>query len=288
MPTIGARQIGVVALVVLACLAPPVSSSQQGVRERASFAQSSAGSNPDVIGGRPPGGGFIVDFRRGFDRDTHRLSDWFMDAGWLKADFSPHNVRYDSNGMALAVKRRNGGPTRYVSAEFQYPGFYGYGRYEVVMRTANMAGVVSSFFTHTDGYFGDTHSEVDFEFVGGKPGEVHTNYFWDDHNDPADTPLGFDASKDFHLYAFEWLPNSIVWYADGVEVRRIDAATAPAPIPRTSARVVASVWAATDQAVEWVGEPAGPGASALYRCMSHVPVGRSGPQCSDTFTRQAR
>lgn len=29
--------------------------------------------------------------------------------------------------------------------------------------------------------------------------------------------LGFDASEDFHTYAFEWKEDGITWYVDGKE-----------------------------------------------------------------------
>src|SRR5690606_19938087 len=153
-----------------------------------------------------------------------------------------------SNGMTLSVTRRDGGATPYVSAEFQRTGFYGFGRYEVVMQSAKAQGVVSSFFTHTDDYHGDSHSEVDFELVGSKPHEVHTNDCWDGKRDAVDIDLGLDASAGMHLYAFEWLPDSITWYVDGVEIRRVDATNAVTPIPQSSARVMANIWAANEHA----------------------------------------
>lgn len=287
MPSFEKKRIGIAVLLTAVCAAA-VGLARQDLTGKAAFAQQPAAPEEDGITGQPPEGGFIIDFTRGYDDRTHTLSDWLMEAGWLTADFSPHNVRYDANGMTLSITPRKGGPTPYVSAEFQRPGRYGFGRYEVVMRTGQMQGIVSSFYTHTDEYFGDKHSEIDFEFVGSKPREVHTNYFWDKESDPEDIPLWFDASKGLHLYAFEWLPDSIAWYVDGIEIRRVHAATSSAPIPKASSRVMATIWAATEQAVEWVGVPEGPGASALYRCMSHVPAGGSGPQCSDSFAPPPR
>jgi len=252
------------------------------------FDPSQSANGLPVNTGNPAGGAFYVDLRQGYDNRTQQVSDWFMDAGWLEADFSPHNVRFDDKGMWLHITRRYGGPTPYVSAEFQRRGFYGYGRYEVVMRAAKAPGIVSSFFTHTDEQMGDPHSEVDFEFVGGKTNEVHTNYFWNGVSNAVDIDLWFDASAAPHTYAFEWLPSSIAWFVDGVEVRRVEAATTSAAIPTASSRVMANIWAANKHAVEWVGKPETSGAAALYVCMSHVPVGRSGRHCSDTFAVASR
>ncbi len=254
-----------------------------GLMEMAAFAQLPSRPGIEANTGRPAEGGFYVDLRNGYDGATQQVSDWLMDAGWLIADFSPHNARFDERGMSLHVTRREGGATPYVSAEFQRLGFYGYGRYEVVMRAAKSPGIVSSFFTHTDAALGDPHSEVDFEFVGGEPEQVHTNYFSNGISDALDIPLGFDASLAPHVYAFEWLPTSIAWYVDGVEVRRVEASAAVVPIPTASSRVIANIWAANKHAVEWVGEADTKGASALYVCMSHVPAGLAGRHCSDTF-----
>lgn len=190
--------------------------------------------------------------------------------------------------MTLSVTRRDGGPTPYVSSEFLRYGSHGFGRYEVVMKSGNMPGVVSSFFMHTGEFLGDPHSEIDFEFVGGKPGEVHTNYFWKGQSDALDVALWFDTSEDFHLYAFEWLPDRIVWFVDGVEVRRVESGSARVPIPAAPGRVMANIWAANNGAVEWVGEPVGEGVSAIYKCMSHVPTGQTARQCSDSFTPPSR
>ena len=275
-------------LATSGCVSSPGGPIASSFTERGVFAQSSDGAHGTAIGGNPPDGAFLVDLTIGHDSDTQNISNWTMDAGWLQAEFSPHNVQFDRHGMTLKVTRRNGGPTPYVSAEFERVGFYGYGRYEVVMKSANMPGVVSSFFTHTGEYHGDPHSEIDFEFVGGKPRELHTNYFWDGASDALDIPLGFDASEDFHVYAFEWLPDQITWYVDGQKVRTVESASASVPIPAASGRVMANIWAANNQALEWVGAPVGEGTSAVYRCMSHVPIGETGRQCSDEFEGGAR
>ncbi|MEZ6028297.1 MAG: family 16 glycosylhydrolase [Hyphomonadaceae bacterium] len=254
-----------------------------GLLESAAFAQLAPEQQPDAIGGRPAGDAFFIDLTRGRDEETQTLSDWYMDAGWLEATFSEKNVSFNDLGMTLSVTRNLTGRTPYISAEFQHYGFYGYGRYEVIMKSAAAPGIVSSFFTHTDDFLGDPHSEIDFEFVGNTPREVHTNYFWDGESDAKDIELWFDASQGFHLYAFEWLPDGISWFVDGVEIRRVDADTAEGGIPRATARVLANIWAANRQALEWVGAPGADSAHAVYRCMSHVPMNQAGRQCGDGY-----
>jgi len=229
--------------------------------------------------GRPTDGAFYMDFTRGFDRVIHVLSDWEVKETWLTAAFRRDNVVFDARGMTLTAKRHENGVSSHTSAEFQRAGVFGYGRYETVMRAARGTGVVSTFFTHT----GEPHDEVDFEILGRSTASVHTNFFAAGKNGPVDIALAFDASEGDHIYAFEWLPGRIAWYVDGVLVREVSEKTPGVTIPTTTGRIMASVWVAKGQVTEWVGEPDFTEASATYRCMSHVPAGQTGKQCSDTF-----
>ena len=230
--------------------------------------------------GAPSAGAFYMDFTQGFDRENHVLSDWNINEEWLAAAYKRDNVVFDANGMTLIARRQETAISSYTSAEFQRAGVFGYGRYEVVMRAARGPGVVTTFFTHT----GDPHDEVDFEILGRSTASVHTNFYGAGERNPLETDLAFDAAAAEHLYAFEWMPNRIAWYVDGVLVREVTSATPGARIPTTTSRVMASVWVAKGQVAEWVGEPDFTEASASYRCMSHVPAGQTGRQCSETFT----
>jgi hypothetical protein len=236
------------------------------------------------IGGRPPASAVFVDFPKGFRWENQRLSDFDVANEWGLMTFRDENVQYGSEGARLSVERNRDDPEMpYTMAEIRLPGFYGYGRYEAVMRPSNTPGVLSSFFTHTSGYFGDAHNEIDFEFLGRKPGNVHLNYYNDGADSSASIDLWFEPSGADHLYAFEWMPDSITWYVDGVNVREVLAASAPIPIPDTSSRILANIWAGNGDVAEWVGTPDIESASAVYRCISHLPAGQVGRQCSDTF-----
>jgi MYXO-CTERM domain-containing protein len=117
------------------------------------------------------------------------------------------------------------------SAELYTSAPHGYGRVEARVRFAAGDGVVSSFFLWKDGseVTGTFWNELDFEKVGadcrletnalfGSPGASHTQR----HTSEADLCDGF------HLYAYEWTPEAIVWTLDGVELRRDTGATATA------------------------------------------------------------
>ena len=238
--------------------------------------------------GNTPGAAFIIDFRKGFDPKTQYISHFDIDNDAVLVVLREENVAFNADGMTLTARRSADQADRpYTMGEFQKKGFYGFGRYEAVMRVPKATGVVSAFFTHTSPQFGDPHSEIDFEFVGSRPREAHLNYFVAGKNIPINVELWFDPSEAEHLYAFEWMPDSIVWYVDGKTVREVRADASPIGIPANSSRVIASVLAGARATEEWVGTPDFDSATALFRCISHVPIGQTGKQCSDEFTPPA-
>lgn len=232
--------------------------------------------------GRPAGEAFLEDFTRGYDPDTHALANWDTAFEWMAISFRRGNVAYGPDGLRLTTRISHNDVADYTSSEFQRVGFYGYGRYEVIMKASNAPGVISSFFVYTGDDMGDPHDEIDFELLGRAPGQVHLNYYSNDATSPSDVDLGFDASAAPHLYAFEWSASAIVWYVDGREVRRV-AGGPGVRIPTTTGRIMASVWAANRKVAEWAGTPTVESTTATYRCISHVPIGKTARQCSDTF-----
>jgi hypothetical protein len=117
------------------------------------------------------------------------------------------------------------------SAELYSSAQYGYGRMEARVRFAAGDGVISSFFAWKDGseVEGTFWNELDFEKLGadchletnplyGNPAVVHSQKH----------TLSSDLCGDFHVYAYEWTPEAIVWLVDGVEIRREMGATATA------------------------------------------------------------
>lgn len=117
------------------------------------------------------------------------------------------------------------------SAELYTTSHYHYGRVEARVRFAAGDGVISSFFSWKDGseIKGTFWNELDFEKLGadchletnpiyGNPSAIH----------PKRHTLAFDLCGGFHTYAYDWSAEAIVWYVDGVEIRRETGATAAA------------------------------------------------------------
>src|SRR3546814_20829287 len=62
--------------------------------------------------------------------------------------------------------------------------------------------------------------------------------------------LGFDASADFHTYAFEWRLNSIRWFVDGRQVH--EETGARGTLPSHPGKIFLHAWAGKDLA-GWLG-----------------------------------
>lgn len=271
--------------LTLAALLAGVVASAYGLIQAA--AEAPGAPAPPANTGRPASDGFIVDFVRGYDRATQVRATWDVASDWMAVSYREDNVEFGAAGLTLRARRNKTGVADYTSSEFQRAGFYGYGRFEVVMKASNAPGIVSSFFVYAGEDMGDPHDEIDVELLGRSSRQLHTNFFSNDVTSPVDVDLWFDTSDSEHLYAFEWSPAAIIWYVDGVEVRRVIAAPG-VRIPTTTARVMASVWAGNRRVAEWTGTPSVDRASATYRCMSHVPLGKTGRQCSDSFKPPAK
>jgi beta-glucanase (GH16 family) len=72
-------------------------------------------------------------------------------------------------------------------------------------------------------------NELDFEKIGADCNLVTNAYYGNPavvHNKPH--PLGLDFCGAFHTYAYEWTPDAIAWFVDGVEIRRETGAAATA------------------------------------------------------------
>jgi endo-1,3-1,4-beta-glycanase ExoK len=270
--TVGA--FGLIACLVLGALAMLVTKPEPGAVDTGAASTRLSG-NPD----RDVSGSFVHHFGRSHDA-----------AHWYKSDFmypnSPHPawkanlIHFEQDRMDLEVRREKTGYKTIAGAEYQRRGFFHYGRYEVVMKPAKGSGTVSAMFTHTHGQFGDPHDEIDIEFLGNRPRELHLNYFTDGQAAGSIyVPLGFDATRELHLYAFEWEPDEIRWYVDDRLVY-----TATLAIPQAPGRLMVHLWSGGREQYDWHGRPTfKDGTRASVYCLSFRAQGDDTAQCSSTF-----
>jgi beta-glucanase (GH16 family) len=229
--------------------------------------------------GQAQGPGFRDDLDA-WDRSRWLKShDWAN--GWEKiiVGWRGENVRFQDGRMQLHLTDNDAAGRPYASGEYQTHAFFGYGRFEVRLKSVAAPGVVTGFFTYTGPTFGKPHDEIDFEFLGKSPRQVQINYFTDGVGQHStDIDLGFDASEAFHTYAFEWRPDSIRWFVDGRQVH--EETGARGPLPSTPGKIYLDLWAGRDLD-DWIGRFAYPGHPLVAEvdCVAFRPLGSSAPGC---------
>lgn len=176
------------------------------------------------------------------DPSQWRVSDAYANGPIFHCGWRKDNARFEGGKLALRVDN-DGCPAKcsgrpYAAGELQSVKKYGYGRYEARMKPARLNGAMTgSVFTYND----QPQDEIDIEFIGKDPTIFQTNYFTNgvgQHG--SDIQLGFDATRSFHDYAFEWRPGSITWFVDGKAVHREDGSRGP--LPQVAGAFVVNVW----------------------------------------------
>lgn len=139
----------------------------------------------------------------------------------------------------------------YKGAEYRTKQSFLYGRFEVSMKSAYREGMLSSFFTYYDGGGGISNwNEIDIEILGRYPNDIQFNTITPGQvNHVSHYPMSSSPHTDFHTYAFEWTPNYVAWFVDGVEVYK---QTGPHIQTLTRAqKIMMNIW--NPQAPNWAG-----------------------------------
>lgn len=160
--------------------------------------------------------------------------------------FDPANVSLSQGLLQLRVIQSQG-PDGVTSSggEIQSKRVFGYGTYEFTMRMGStsstpdgpgkpVSGSVSAGFN----FVNNSQTEIDIEFTGNDPGNVHETTWI--NPDPVKAPTIKESSAfgmagladGFHTYGFVWYPGHVEWYLDGklVAVHKKNVPTTPAHI----------------------------------------------------------
>jgi beta-glucanase (GH16 family) len=126
------------------------------------------------------------------------------------------------------------------------------------MRAGTGTGIVSSVVLESDDLY-----EVDWEWLGGYPDEVQTDYFGKGNTtsyDRGGTTNVTDTQSTTHNYTIDWTSEAIVWYVDGTAVRTLnyDDALDGKNYPQTPMRLILGIWAGGDSdnaegTITWAG-----------------------------------
>ncbi|MBP3855255.1 MAG: glycoside hydrolase family 16 protein [Ruminiclostridium sp.] len=199
-------------------------------------------------------------------------SDGWSNGSMFNVTWRADNVTFNDGKMQLTIDKdpKPKGGVPYSGGEFRSKDFYGYGLYEVSMKAIRNDGVVSSFFTYTGPSDNNPWDEIDVEILGKDTTQVQFNYFTDGKGGHEYMyELGFDASEDFHVYAFDWQEDSITWYVDGVEAHK-----AEKRIPVTPGKIMMNAWCGTgvDGWLNAFNDSSLP-VSAEYQWVKYTPAG---------------
>ena len=157
--------------------------------------------------------------------------------------FSKENVVFENDAMDLHLTQMG---VSYAGAEVRSKSYTGFGFYSVYMKVAKCPGVISSFFV----YKGNPWHEIDIEFLGNDTTKVQFNHYTDAKgNHEYLYNLGFDASEDYHEYAFDWTKDYIIYYVDGKAVYKTET-----EIPYEKGRIMMNLWNVADSNQDWAGK----------------------------------
>jgi len=212
----------------------------------------------------------VEEFDEPIDLDNDPVWTW-SDGGLIEGQirFVKENIQFRDGKMVIEVLKKRANVDLCSAAEGKVlrekdlssgemrtrHNIFRYGRYEVRMKapsvqpndTKTNGNYIATMFVFRDGK--DKHwREIDFEITGDSPGSVTTNVLSADNTiewragiqATVHHEMPFNDREDFHVYAFEWLPDSITWYVDGKKVRQYKGGQVS--IPELSGKIMMNTW----------------------------------------------
>ena len=205
------------------------------------------------------GKSFVEEFDR-IDPSIWYVSDGWNNGGHQNCTWSKRQVGIKDGMLELGFAEGKSKDRNYLCGEIQTKARFGYGTYEVRMKTATGSGLNSAFFT----YIGPTDKkpwdEIDFEVLGRNSGQVQVNqYINGKGGNEKLVPIAGGADQGFNDYAFIWEENRLRYFVNGQLVQEV---TDKAKIPTHAQKIFLSLWG-TDTLKQWMGTMAYAGPSTM-------------------------
>jgi hypothetical protein len=119
-----------------------------------------------------------------------------------------------------------------------------FGKFEVTLKAAPGAGIVSSVVLQSDDL-----DEIDWEWLGADNGQVQTNYFGKGQTGSYDRGAFHAAPSNqnsFHTYTIDWTASQITWQIDGATVRTLLPAASANQYPQSPMQIKIGSWSGGD------------------------------------------
>ena len=196
-----------------------------------------------------PGQSFLDQFDA-FDGDRWLISDSWTNGDWMNCVWSRDAVSVRDGRLNLAFEAASDGVRPYRCGEIQSREVYGYGTYEVLMRTGRGAGLNAAFFTYIGPAHEKPHHEIDIEVLLQDPARVSFNTYVDaTARNGRSVSLPHASDAEFLHYAFTWAPEGITWFVNGEARHHTKSGT---PLPTVPQKIYASLWGSGTFA-DWMG-----------------------------------
>ncbi|KAK9704449.1 putative glycosidase CRH2 [Basidiobolus ranarum] len=181
------------------------------------------------------------------------------------SDFVPNHATVENGNlilnMPLDTDKNAQGNLQGFGATVSSVRWIQYGKVSARVKAASTSpGVVTAFIIRNNE--GD---EIDFEWVGGHPNEVQTNYYYDgviDYTHGGKHNIGANTATGYHDYTIDWDEEYIKFYVDNKVVRTIykkdtwDSEKSTYKFPSRLALVQLGIWdggSGAEGTVDWAG-----------------------------------
>ncbi|WP_162933016.1 family 16 glycosylhydrolase [Roseovarius sp. EL26] len=192
----------------------------------------------------------FIDHFKGQVLENWQIADYNFTHPKFDTDWRRHQVEL-GNGINLSLTSKDNAENQFDGASIRRKDKTHFGRYEVVVKPARGAGVITGFFTYTGPYYGTQHDEIDIEFLGKDTTQIHLAWFVDGELYNKFIDLGFDAADRPRMYAFEWEADRLRWYAEGRLI--YEHTSQEGPIPQVPGYLYANLWASDPVISSWSG-----------------------------------